>query len=143
LTRILLLAAAIALNVLSAVAQGVTVSRGAGFPALPSLDVDNNATPSAFLRAAQASSIGGRAGETRQALEMAQIRLLDRPVPLFQTGNPSDSTAVRLISQAIYPRSWGSIGGGRSGSLHSLYSGGAAIEPGDRRLIGAANSLYW
>jgi hypothetical protein len=79
-------------------------SAGAGglaSTALPAPPVDANAPPTAFLRAAQSAMLVGRNGEAQEALEMAQTRLLDRSVPLFQTNNPSQNPAVREISLAL------------------------------------------
>jgi hypothetical protein len=70
-------------------------------PNLPSPVLDPNAGPVEYLRAAQAALQAGRTGETQQALEMAQTRLLDRSVPMMQTNNPSDNPAVAQISQAL------------------------------------------
>jgi len=70
-------------------------------PALPAPPVADNAPPSAFLRAAQTAMITGRLGEAQEALEMAQTRMLDRSVPLFQTGQPSPNPAVKAVANAI------------------------------------------
>ena len=70
-------------------------------PNLPSPSVGENASAVDYLRAAQAALQAGRTGETQQSLEMAQTRLLDRSVPMMQTGNPSDNPAVTQISQAL------------------------------------------
>jgi hypothetical protein len=70
-------------------------------PNLPGPSIGPNASPADFLRAAQAALQAGRTGETQQALEMAQTRLLDRSVPMGQTNNPSDHPAVTQISQAL------------------------------------------
>ncbi|HEY4042398.1 MAG TPA: hypothetical protein VGM32_11225, partial [Rhodopila sp.] len=53
-----------------------------------------------YLRAAQNALAAGRMGEAESALEMAQTRILDRSVPMGQTGNPSDNPTIGLISQA-------------------------------------------
>jgi len=99
---ILLYAALLFGSTVAADAQTLTAEeRAAIVSPLPPPSVDDNARPSEFLRAAQTSLIGGRTGETRQALEMAQTRMLDRSVPLFQTQNPSEDRAVRLIAQAL------------------------------------------
>jgi hypothetical protein len=42
----------------------------------------------------------GRTAEAASALEMAQTRMLDRSVPLGQTGNPSDNPTIVQITQA-------------------------------------------
>jgi hypothetical protein len=70
-------------------------------PNLPSPALSDNAGAADYLRAAQAALAGGRTGETQQALEMAQTRLLDRSVAYGQTGSPSDNPAVGQISQAL------------------------------------------
>jgi hypothetical protein len=70
-------------------------------PNLPTPAVGADADPVAYLRAAQAALQAGRTGETQQALEMAQTRLLDRAVPMLQTNRPSDNPAVMQISQAL------------------------------------------
>lgn len=70
-------------------------------PNLPAPPLGDNASPAAYLHAAQSALTAGWTGETQQALEMAQTRLLDRSVPQFQTNNPSDDPAVRQISQAL------------------------------------------
>jgi len=70
-------------------------------PNLPSPSAGPNAGPVDYLRAAQTALQAGRTGETQQALEMAQTRLLDRSVPMLQTSNPSDNPAVMQISQAL------------------------------------------
>ena len=69
--------------------------------ALPAPPVDEGADAAAFLRAAQGALAAGRIGETQEAMERAQTRLLDRSVPLGQTGIPSDHPAVKLISQGL------------------------------------------
>ncbi|MGE0419502.1 MAG: hypothetical protein AB7O80_22075 [Acetobacteraceae bacterium] len=92
-------------------------------PSLPMPDLGPNAPPSAFLQAAQGALAAGRTGEAQQALEMAQTRLLDRSVPLFQTNKPSDHPAVREISQALQ-----ALGAGdRAASAQHIQSALAAI----------------
>ena len=70
-------------------------------PALPMPDVGEDVPATAYLRAAEAALATGRTGEAQQALEMAQTRLLDRSVPLGQTGVPSADPAVAQISAAL------------------------------------------
>jgi hypothetical protein len=70
-------------------------------PNLPSPDLGPNAGPVEYLRAAQAALATGRTGETQEALEEAQTRLLDRSVPLGQVNSPSANPAVAQISQAL------------------------------------------
>ena len=86
---------------------GSTDSQGVALPALPEPPVGENAPPSSFLRAAQSALITGRTGEARQALEMAQTRMLDRSVPLFQTDKPSANPAVKEVSMALEALSGG------------------------------------
>jgi len=76
-------------------------------PTLPTPALGEDAPPSAFLRAAQSALIAGRTGETQEALERAQTRLLDRSVPLFQTNNPSENPAVGQIREALRSLSQG------------------------------------
>jgi hypothetical protein len=70
-------------------------------PALPSPNLPEGARPSDALRAAQGALAAGHTGETQDALEMAETRMLDRSVALGQTNNPSDNPTVRQISQAL------------------------------------------
>ncbi len=70
-------------------------------PPLPAPPLDDDASPVQFLRAAEQALAAGRVGEARAAMEMAQTRMLDREVPLWQTDTPSDQQAVRLISQGL------------------------------------------
>lgn len=66
----------------------------------PSPDLSENASASDYLRAARSALLTGKMGEAAEALEMAQTRLLDRSVPLGQTGIPSDNPAVAKIAKA-------------------------------------------
>jgi hypothetical protein len=70
-------------------------------PNLPSPRLGPGSSAVDYLRAAQAALRAGRTGETQQALEMAQTRLLDRSVPMGQTNTPSDNPAVSQVSQAL------------------------------------------
>jgi hypothetical protein len=70
-------------------------------PNLPSPPLGPNATPRDYLVAARTALAAGRTGEAQQSLEMAQTRLLDRSVPLFQTGAPDRNPAVDEISTAL------------------------------------------
>lgn len=67
---------------------------------LPAPDLPEGAGAADYLRAAQGAVAAGRTGQAEEALEMAQTRLLDRSVPLFQTQTPSDSPAVAQIASA-------------------------------------------
>lgn len=71
-------------------------------PNLPSPEVGPNASAVDYLRAADRALREGRTGESQQALEMAQTRLLDRSVPQGQTGNSSNNPAVAQIDQALH-----------------------------------------
>ncbi len=70
-------------------------------PALPAPALSEDASPTDFLRAAESALAAGRTGEAQESMEMAQTRLLDRSVPLGQTGVQSDQPAVKLISQGL------------------------------------------
>ena len=70
-------------------------------PNLPAPSVDENAPPSAFLNAALTAVVSGQLGEAQEALEMAQTRMLDRSVPLFQTHTASDNPAIAQIGKAL------------------------------------------
>jgi hypothetical protein len=74
---------------------------GSPAPNLPAPPVGENASAQDFLRAAESALVAGRDGEAQQALEMAQTRLLDRSVPLFQTRSPSPNPAVAQIGEAL------------------------------------------
>jgi hypothetical protein len=76
-------------------------------PNLPSPQLGPNASAADYLRAAQSALAAGRTGETQQALEEAQTRLLDRSVPYGQTNNPSDNPGVAQIAQALHALSAG------------------------------------
>jgi hypothetical protein len=71
-------------------------------PNLPSPQLGPNASAVDYLRAAQSALSAGRTGETQQALEEAQTRLLDRSVPYGQTNNPSDNPGVEQITRALH-----------------------------------------
>jgi hypothetical protein len=76
-------------------------SRSTVAPKLPSPPGGDEQRASDYLKAAQGALAAGRNAEARQALEMAQTRMLDRSVPLGQTNNPSDNPTVLQISQAL------------------------------------------
>ena len=76
-------------------------------PPLRSPDLPEGSRPSDYLRAAQSALAAGRMGEAREAMEMAQTRMLDRSVPLGQTNDPSGNPTVGQIAearQALAPR---------------------------------------
>jgi hypothetical protein len=70
-------------------------------PNLPSPPIGEDATPHDYLKAARSALLVGRTGEAQQALEMAETRALDRSVPLFKTGDPSQDPLVGQIQQAL------------------------------------------
>jgi hypothetical protein len=80
-------------------------------PNLPSPAIGPNATAVDYLNAARGALVAGKTGEAQQSLEMAQTRLLDRSVPLFQTKTPSSNPAVQQISQALQALGAGDIPG--------------------------------
>ena len=87
----------------SALAQPVTLppdARRVALQPLPAPDLPPDSKPSEFLRAAAAALATGRNGEAGEALEMAQTRLLDRSVPLFQTNDPSNNPTSQQITEA-------------------------------------------
>jgi hypothetical protein len=63
-------------------------------------DLPADATPADFLRAARGAVAAGRIGAARQALEMAETRLLDREMDAGQERYPSRDLAVKQISEA-------------------------------------------
>jgi len=68
---------------------------------LPSPELPEGAPAQDYLIAARNALAAGRTGEAQQSLEMAETRLLDRSVPLFQTNTPSANLVVSQISQAL------------------------------------------
>jgi hypothetical protein len=81
--------------------SAVTMAQQTGvLQPLPSPNLAEGSRPSDYLRAAQAALAAGRTAEGESALEMAQTRMLDRSVPLGQTGNPSDNPTITQITQA-------------------------------------------
>jgi hypothetical protein len=97
--RTVLLSAAF-ITALSAAASAQPAG-GTVLAPLPSPNLsESSSRPSDYLRAAQAALAAGRTMEAESALEMAQTRMLDRSVPLGQTGNPSDNPTIGQIGQA-------------------------------------------
>ncbi len=92
--RVLLLVAAI-LTAAPVIARAETPLAPLPEPAMP-----EGAKVSDYLRAAQGAIAANHLGEAESALEMAQTRLLDRSVPLGQTGVPSDNPLIGQIGQA-------------------------------------------
>jgi hypothetical protein len=93
------LLAAVFITGLSAVTMAQQTG-GTALSPLPSPNLAEGSRPSDYLRAAEAALAAGRTGEGESALEMAQTRMLDRSVPLGQTGNPSDNPTIVQITQA-------------------------------------------
>ncbi len=69
-------------------------------PGLPTPEVDANASPAAFVRAAQGAITAGRLGEAQEAIERAESRALDRSVRPSRAGEPSHQPMVRQLAQA-------------------------------------------
>jgi hypothetical protein len=69
-------------------------------PPLPPPDLPASAPVADILRAAQRAVAANRLGEAQEALEMAQTRLLDRSVPLFETRTPSDDPVAATVARA-------------------------------------------
>ena len=69
--------------------------------ALPAPALGEDASSVELLRAAENALAAGRVDEAREAMEMAQTRLLDRSEPIGVPWTPSDKPAVKLISQGL------------------------------------------
>ncbi len=69
-------------------------------PQLPTPDVDENAPPAAFIKAAQAALAAGRLGEAQEATERAESRALTRSVKPSAAADPSHQPLVRQLSEA-------------------------------------------
>jgi hypothetical protein len=69
-------------------------------PQLPTPFVDPNASPAAFMKAAEAAIAAGRLGEAQEAIERAESRVLDRAVRPSKAGQPSQQKLVRQLSDA-------------------------------------------
>jgi hypothetical protein len=85
----------------AALAQPMQQSTDTVLTPLPAPEGVAGDRPSDYLRAAQGALAAGRPKEAREALEMAQTRMLDRSVPLGQTDRPSDNPTIGEISQAL------------------------------------------
>ena len=70
-------------------------------PALPQPPVGPNASPSAYLQAAQSALAANRTGEAQEALENAETALLDRSVPQGAVNEPDQSPAVHNVNAAL------------------------------------------
>lgn len=69
-------------------------------PSLPTPAVDDNAPPSAFLRAAEGAIAANHTGEAQEALERAESRALDRTVRPSKASQPSGQPLVHQIALA-------------------------------------------
>jgi hypothetical protein len=85
-------------------------------PALPEAGLPAGSRVSDYLRAAEGAVAAGRMGEAESSLEMAQTRLLDRSVPIGQTGAPAQNP---LIGQ-IYTARQALAANDRQGSLQAI-----------------------
>jgi hypothetical protein len=79
-------------------------------PNLPSPSIAPGSGPRDYLAAARNALLRGRTGEAQQALEMAETRVLDRSVPLGQTGVPSGNPVVAEIERALHALAAGDRG---------------------------------
>lgn len=86
-----------------------TDARSTIAPNLPSPPIDENAMPRDYLIAARNALAAGRTGMAQQSLEMAETRLLDRSVALFQTNDHSDNPLVMRIHEALRALGEGNI----------------------------------
>ena len=93
-------------------------TRPAPEPSGPPPALTENSPASAYLRAASSAISAGRTRDAQDALDMAQTRALEGSVPLFETRNPSNSPAVRHISQAKQALA----GGDRAAALKMIQS---------------------
>ena len=69
-------------------------------PRLPTPSVGDDAAPLAFLRAAERALTLGHTGETQEAIERAESRLLDRDVAPSAAGRPSGQKLVAIVGDA-------------------------------------------
>jgi len=69
-------------------------------PRLPTPSVGDDASPLAFLQAAERALTLGRTGEAQEAMERAESRLLDRDVAPSSAGKPSGQTLVAIMGDA-------------------------------------------
>jgi hypothetical protein len=69
-------------------------------PQLPPPPVDDNASPAAFVRAAEAAIAADRLGEAQEAIERAESRALDRSVRPSRAGEPSHQPLVQQLAEA-------------------------------------------
>lgn len=67
---------------------------------LPTPDIDENASPVAFLNAARRALAAGRGGEAQEALERAESRALTRAERPSRADQPSRQQVVERITEA-------------------------------------------
>jgi hypothetical protein len=70
-------------------------------PNLPSPNLPVGSPPRSYLEAAQIALKLGRTGETQQALEQAETRMLDRSVVPSRADQPDQQAAIRGITDAL------------------------------------------
>jgi hypothetical protein len=70
-------------------------------PNLPSPDLPAGSPPRLYLEAAQRSLKLGRTGETQQALEQAETRMLDRSVVPSRADQPDQQATIRGVTDAL------------------------------------------
>jgi hypothetical protein len=71
-------------------------------PALPEPPVGPNASPSAYLQAAQSALAANQTGQAQEALENAETALLDRSVPQGAVNEPDQNPTVHNVNQALH-----------------------------------------
>jgi hypothetical protein len=69
-------------------------------PRLPTPSAGDDASPRAFLQAAERALTLGRTGEAQEAIERAESRLLDRDVAPSAAGRPSSQKLVAVVGDA-------------------------------------------
>jgi hypothetical protein len=69
-------------------------------PRLPTPSAGDDASPRAFLQAAERALTLGRTGEAQEAIERAESRLLDRAVAPSSAGKPSGQKLVATVGDA-------------------------------------------
>jgi hypothetical protein len=69
-------------------------------PRLPTPSAGDDASPQAFLQAAERALTLGRTGEAQEAIERAESRLLDRDVAPSSAGKPSSQKLVATVGDA-------------------------------------------
>jgi hypothetical protein len=70
-------------------------------PNLPSANLPAGSPPRSYLEVAQNALKLGRTGETQQALEQAETRILDRSVVASRADQPDQQATIRGITEAL------------------------------------------